>query len=99
MRVIGADQVQADFAAKLPGPRLLRQERIRARLDDKAVGALGNNLAAQPISAFEQGVIDALLLKFPGSSQPGDPPADYDHTSHRSTRRSMDSGRAVFSWT
>src|SRR2546425_12006502 len=65
-------------------PRLLRQEGVRAGLDEKATGALGGDRAAEPLARLDQRQFEgdpALareLERAVGRRQPPDPPADDD---------------------
>src|SRR2546425_1974734 len=54
--VVGAREpgLQAQTTAKGERPRLLRQEGVRAGLDEKATGALGGDRAAEPLARLDQ---------------------------------------------
>ena len=58
--IVGPHQavLDAEPAAEPERPRLLRKERIGARLDQAPVGALGRDRAAEAVARFDHGEVD-----------------------------------------
>ena len=82
--VVGPHQsvLDAEPAAELQGPRLLREERIGARLDQEPAAPLGRDGAAEPLACLEQRQLQrdrslaSELDRAVGRREPGDPTAD-----------------------
>ena len=82
--IVGPDQpvLDAEPLAERQRPRLVRQERIGARLDQEPAAPLGRDGAAEPLACLEQRQLQrdrslaSELDRAVGRREPGDPTAD-----------------------
>src|SRR6266566_8430069 len=89
LSIIRADQLVAEpeFAAKISGPRLLCEERIRTSLDYASIDVLGGDYTAEARAGFVKNILQrhsrsAALLERERSGEPGNTAADDGNAFH-----------------
>ena len=92
MRIIGADELvrEANLAAEVDCPGLLRKKRIGTSLDEASIHPLGEQNAAETRAAFEQRVLQrnaggAFLFESKGSGESRNAATDYGNAFHEIT--------------